>query len=177
MWKIAESVSEERSRELEQLYRKKARFLVDESAGPALAGEVKRRGWNAAYVGELGLEGHPDEDVFSRAWQEDRVLLTHDQDFLDDRRFPPHRNPGVVVLPGASGMTQGLANALDRVLDFIGRHRKYYQHTKILISEDGTWTEKGSRKELGRRYERKFKFGFHGEVLTWENAEDKEEPE
>jgi predicted nuclease of predicted toxin-antitoxin system len=84
--------------ELEVLYRGKARFLVDESAGPALADEIRRRGWNATYIGELELEGHPDETIFSRAWQEDRVLLTHDQDFLDDHRFPPHRNPGLALL-------------------------------------------------------------------------------
>jgi len=36
MWKPVETVGEERGKELEQLFKKKARFLVDESAGPAL---------------------------------------------------------------------------------------------------------------------------------------------
>jgi hypothetical protein len=74
MWKPVERVSKERTRELDRRYRGKARFLADESAGPALAVEIRRRGWNAAYVGDLGLGGYPDETIFSRAWQEDRVL-------------------------------------------------------------------------------------------------------
>ncbi len=172
MWKLVEPVSKERGRDLEGRYGGKARFLVDESAGPALADEIRRRGWNATYIGELGLKGHPDETIFSCAWQEDRVLLTHDQDFLDDRRFPPHRNPGLVILPGASGMTQGLANALDTILAFVGRHRKFYLGAKITITEDGTWTEKGFRKEQGRHYELRFKVGPHGNVLTWENNQE-----
>lgn len=172
MWKPVERVSEERRRELERLFKKKARFLVDESAGPALAEEVRRRGWNAVYVGELGLEGHPDEAILARAWSDDRVLLTHDQDFLDDHRFPPDRNPGLVVLPGASGMTPGLARALDTVLAFVGYHRKFYYSTKIAISEDGTWTQRGLWKQRGRHYESKFKFEPRGDVAIWENDED-----
>ncbi len=66
-------------------------------------------------------------------------------------------------------MTHGLADALDTVLAFIGHHRRYYLGAKITITEDGTWTEKGFRKEQGRHYEYKFKFGPHGEVLTWED--------
>jgi hypothetical protein len=32
-----------------------------------------------------------------------RILLTHDEDCWDDRRFPEHRNPGLVIVPGATG--------------------------------------------------------------------------
>ena len=130
--------------------------------------------WRRSLVGCLkvarfaGLEGYPDETIFSRAWQEDRVLLTHDQDFLNDRRFPFHRNPGLVILPGASGMTQGLADALDTVLAFVGRHRRFYLGAKIVITEDRTWTERGFRRDLGRHYEHRFKFGPHGDILIWD---------
>jgi len=85
-------------------FRRKARFLVDESLGASVAEVLRGQGWNARYVRELSLEGRSDEEVFARAWAEDRILLTHDTDFLDDRRFPPHRNPGVVVLPGAEAL-------------------------------------------------------------------------
>jgi len=54
------------------------------------------------YVGEVGVEGKSDEDVFAFGWRDDRINLTHDQDFLNDWRFPFHRNPGVIVLPGGN---------------------------------------------------------------------------
>ena len=42
-------------------FRKKARFLVDESLGAKVAQVLLDRGWNARYVDELGLKGHSDE--------------------------------------------------------------------------------------------------------------------
>lgn len=44
------------------------------------------------------------------------MIWTHDRDFLDDARFPGHRNPGVLVFPGGDGnqeaMAVGIATAL-----------------------------------------------------------------
>jgi predicted nuclease of predicted toxin-antitoxin system len=80
------------------------RFLVDESMGEGVAKILRHEGYNAKYVSDVGLTGRSDEDVFATAWSEDRVLVTHDPDFLDDRLFPPHRNPGVLLIrPGSSG--------------------------------------------------------------------------
>jgi hypothetical protein len=42
--------------------------------------------------------------VFVAAWKDKRVVITHDADFLDNKRFPPNRNPGVVLIrPGSEG--------------------------------------------------------------------------
>ena len=54
-------------------FRKKARFLVDESMGIKVAEVLRDQGWNVKYVAELGLEGHSDEDVFARAWADNRI--------------------------------------------------------------------------------------------------------
>ena len=89
-------------------FRKKARFLVDESLGDGVARVLRDLGWNTVFGPNVGLARHSDEDVFAYAWRKHRVLLTHDRDFLDDRRFPSHRNPGVVVLPGGSGPARGV---------------------------------------------------------------------
>jgi hypothetical protein len=62
-------------------FRKKARFLVDESLGVEVARVLRAQGWNAKYVAEVGLQGHSDEDVFALAWADDRIVLTHDTDF------------------------------------------------------------------------------------------------
>jgi|HubBroStandDraft_6_1064221.scaffolds.fasta_scaffold108875_1 hypothetical protein len=45
-------------------------------------------------------------------------LLTHNVDFLDDRKFPPdrNRNPGAIVLPGASGGDSILIRAIGQAL-------------------------------------------------------------
>ena len=101
--------------------RKKARFLVDESLGIGVAGLLGKAGWKVKYTHDLGLAGRSDEDVFAAAWKEDLILLTHDDDFLDDRRFPPHRNPGIVVIrPGAQGSDKGLLATLGKALELVG---------------------------------------------------------
>jgi predicted nuclease of predicted toxin-antitoxin system len=83
--------------------KKRARLLVDESLGPAVAEVLRGAGWNMKFAGEVGLLGRSDEDVLAYAQRDDRFLLTHDVEFLDDRRFPPDHNPRILVLSGASG--------------------------------------------------------------------------
>src|SRR5215469_3132633 len=106
-WKELAPVTDKQTRDFSR-FKKKARFLVDESLGEGVARVLREDGWNAIFVSDVGLVSHSDEDVFAHAWKEDRIVLTHDHDFLDDRCFPPHRNAGVIVLPGASGPARDL---------------------------------------------------------------------
>jgi predicted nuclease of predicted toxin-antitoxin system len=87
-WKLVPTPSDKDLRELRREYRGKVRFLVDENAGPEVAEFLRSSGFNVKYVDEVGLCGHSDEDVFAFAWKEKRLIVTHDQDFLDNRRFP-----------------------------------------------------------------------------------------
>ena len=61
--------------------------------------------------------------VLAFAWKEQRILLTHDFDFLDDSRFPFQRNPGLVGLLGGMGSTLGLAEPINGVLPVRTRGR------------------------------------------------------
>ena len=118
-------------------FRKNTRFLVDESLGEDVARVLRELGWNAVYGPDVGLKRRSDEDVLAHAWREQRVLLTHDKDFLDDRRFPPHRNPGVVILPGASGADEALVDGLRAILSIIAPYRKAFRRFKIEVTEGG----------------------------------------
>ena len=91
--------------DFQRKFESKARFLVDESVGMDAARLIRDRGWNVCYVDDVGLLGRSDEEVLAFAWKEQRILLTYDFEFLDDSRFPFHRNPGLVVLPGATDST------------------------------------------------------------------------
>jgi predicted nuclease of predicted toxin-antitoxin system len=148
-------------------FRSKARFLVDESLGIEVARVLRHLKWNVEFVGEVGLAGHSDEDVFARAWDEDRILLTHDADFLDDRRFPPHRNPGIVVLPGASGNEEALLRALSGLLAFVGPFRDGYWRTKVLASADGTWTFIRRNHQTGKMERTRLRSRPNGPIEIW----------
>ena len=99
-------ISERDSKEFAASFKKKARFLVDECLGPEVAEVLRSNKWNAVFVGEVGLVHHPDENVLAVAWRDNRILLTHDRDFLDDRRFPCHRTTSPEVLPGLKRLEQ-----------------------------------------------------------------------
>ena len=154
-------------------YKKKARFIIDESLGIEAAHVIRGVGWNAIFVGEVGLSGHSDEDVFAYAWRGDRILLTHDKDFLDDRRFPPNRNPGLIVLPGACGSTEVLEIELFRILRTIGRYRRAYHAYKIHIRDDGTWAIRDAHSPSGSRNARLLKFGRHGKIWEWQEEDNR----
>ena len=97
--------------------------------------------------------------VLAFAWKEQRILLTHDFDFLDDSRFPFHRNPGLVILPPVTGSTLGFADAINGVLELIGPLSKAYRGFKIRIAEDGVWTIRRFNTEEGVHQEISVKFG------------------
>jgi predicted nuclease of predicted toxin-antitoxin system len=140
-------------------FESKARFLIDESVGMEAARLIRDRGWNVRYVEDVGLLGRSGEEVLAFAWKEQRILLTHDFDFLDDSRFPFHGNPGLVVLPGATGSRLGLADAINGVLALIGPYFKAYRGYKIRITEDGVWTIRSFNTEEGSHQEIRVKFG------------------
>src|SRR5262245_10883175 len=119
--------------------RKKTSFLVDESVDLEVAFRLRREGFTANHVSDVGLKGHSDEDVFAYGWREDRIILTCDTDFLHNRRFPPQRNPGVVVLPLAPDGQRTLSLAVGWVAHIVGHSRELWRRTKITISREGVW--------------------------------------
>jgi predicted nuclease of predicted toxin-antitoxin system len=105
----------------------RAKFLVDESLGVDVGKVLRARGWNAVYASDLKLLGRSDEDVFAAAYREDRILLTHDRDFLNDRVFRLDVNPGLVILPGAEGQDAALGRALGDLMDVVGPFRETFR--------------------------------------------------
>jgi predicted nuclease of predicted toxin-antitoxin system len=138
VWKPVHSPSKEQLARFLREHKKRARFLVDESLGVEVARQVRDLGWNVKFVKEIGLLGHSDEDVL--AYKDNRVILTHDDDFLNNHRFPPTINPGVVVIPGASGDETALAKAVGQVLALFGNLGDFFNGSKISITSEGIWT-------------------------------------
>jgi len=82
------------------------------------------------------LLGDSDEDVFACAWRERRVLLTHDRDFLDDKRFPEHRNPGVIAVAGGSGDQYALGMSIATVMLIFDHAPRVWERSKIVVGAD-----------------------------------------
>jgi len=155
-WRDLEVPTDEVIRQLDLEFRGKIRFLVDENAGEGVADALRQMGFNSRSARELGLAGRSDEDVFAAAWRENRVIITHDDDFLNNRRFPHHRNPGVVVIrPGADGRDDnGLTRCLVLTTMLGAEHAAFFRGTKIEFTSDETYTVLAQGTKVKYRWKR-----------------------
>lgn len=72
--------------------------------------------WDVVFVlEEADWRRASDRDHFTRALALGRTLVTLDQDFSDDRRFPPALSPGLVICSAPD------ARALARILRHVDR--------------------------------------------------------
>lgn len=126
----------------------RAKYLVDECLGELAAQVLRHLRHNVKYGPEVGLR--TDEEVFACGWRERRVILTHDRDFLNDRRFPFSRNPGVIILPGAYGSDVPLRRALASVLGMFSAFANIWPNAKISIDAQNIWTVRTYHRARGR---------------------------
>jgi Domain of unknown function (DUF5615) len=166
-WKSARRASKAEITEFFKVHRKKTRFLLDENVGIELASQLRELGLNVKHVDEVGLGGRPDKDVFVFARKENRVILTHDDDFMDYKQFPINLSPGVVKIPGGSGDEEALVKAVDQVIVRGGGRGGFYMKTKISISPEGVWTINRFNQKTGKIEKTRLKIPENGPPMEW----------
>jgi len=89
-------------------------FLVDADLPRSAADVVRRHGYHAVEVRDIGLR-HADDSAMARhAQREQQCLVTGDFDCADIRNYPPQHYAGIVVLVIPPTVT---ATYITRLLD------------------------------------------------------------
>lgn len=135
---------------------KRARFLADEDLDSEIAEYLRERRYNVRVATEL--RGHQDEDQLAAAFRENRILLTNDRGFLDPQRHPPHRNPGVIVLPGGSGNTRQMARGVSVLVDYLADLQPVIEGAYIEITASGQVYVTSRNVETGAMETTRYRF-------------------
>ncbi len=146
----------------------KARFLVDESLGEGTVEALNELKWNVVGVWTEGLVGCSDEKVFAYSRKKRRILLTHDADFLDDRRFPLYPQPGIIVLPGGEGDTAALLEALYQVLPTFQVWPDLCRDAKVQVLRGQELRIRSRDAANGKEVEARYRFERPDRVYSWE---------
>ena len=73
------------------------RFLVDSALSPLVAEQLVTAGHDAIHLRDRGLQAASDEEVFRRAHEEERVLVSADTDFATLLASSGEQGPSIVL--------------------------------------------------------------------------------
>jgi len=150
---------------------KRARFLVDENMDPELATILRELKYNSISVADAGLTGLPDEAILAFAKREDRILITSDDDFENERRFPEHRNPGVVIIPDGRLDDTGVQKALASMLPVVGHYRPLFNGAIVRVDRAGILSVTAREHDTGARKTTRYKHSKHGSYI-WDDGSE-----
>jgi hypothetical protein len=122
--------------------RRKLRIYGDADLDSDLEAHLRGHNW-INYVGtkEHGLSDRGDDHHYQMARKDGRVLLTHDDGYLNNRVFPMLETDGVIVLKRGAGLDH-VAIAFERLLRWywgpvLRKSRGTLGYMKINLSRDG----------------------------------------
>jgi predicted nuclease of predicted toxin-antitoxin system len=112
------------------------RFLVDACVDVAVNRWLRERGDDSIHLRDEGLQRMPDEEIFDKAYAEERVIVTIDLDFGEILSFSGDKIVSTITFRVRDTRGDFLIRRLDSVLPKVMPHLK---RGAIVIIEDARY--------------------------------------
>jgi predicted nuclease of predicted toxin-antitoxin system len=98
--------------------RQKVRLLADHNVPQSLVEEVRAHGITVKTAHELGLARLEDAELLSYAKREGLILLTMDDGFWSDKKYPIHQSGGIIFLDVSTSASATASRGLQMLFLF-----------------------------------------------------------
>ncbi len=113
------------------------RFYADADVPAQVVAYLRQRGHKCITAAEMGFERRDDAFHYAYAKRQRRILLTLDKDFLNLRKYPLQRHPGIIVVePGVLGGPKAIQEILRRLFQHL-RYARDFRESRVLASLEG----------------------------------------
>ncbi len=109
------------------------KFLSDENVSLRVIAGLVKIGYDVASVNQIRT-GLSDEQIFSIAAKENRIILTHDKDFGNILKYPLKRHKGVILIRLNN---QSPANVFNYLTFLIASQKTKLKNSLVVLNENG----------------------------------------
>ena len=111
------------------------RFLVDNALSPLLALRLREAGHDAMHVRDYAMQQSPDRDIFLFAYQEQRIIVSADNDFASILAWWEDDLPSLILF--RRGLERNSSNQALRLIPNLPSLQEALERGSIVIIEPG----------------------------------------
>lgn len=117
----------------------KLKLLADQNIPLEIVEDLKMNHFAIKSIYEINMQGHPDENILLSAKKLNRVLLTTDKDFWDERKHPIQKHFGVFCIESGPQQTENIYRSIAQIILKLARFisNEWWDKTKVHLKTDG----------------------------------------